>query len=123
VAAARTAGTGAATPAPANGVAGGDAKARTGSGIHKINADGAAGVKQTLFHQKFQAAILKNFISVFWLIQSQAQRGACSAALHKGNAQSRINIILLKVFGQFFDCLVGDGKFRHGTPPVKYMVD
>ena len=82
----RTAGTRtASTATTTNRIAGGNAKAGTWAGINVINTNSSTGIQETLFNQELQTAIFKNFVIIFWLIQSQPQRGACSAPLHQGN--------------------------------------
>jgi hypothetical protein len=80
--------------------------------------DRTAGRHKRFLNKEFQAAILKNFVIAFWLIQSQSQRGTCSATLHQGNTQGRINGILLQVLRKFLNCLVSNGKIIHQTPPL-----
>jgi len=45
--------------------------------------------------------MFKHRIIFFWLIQSQSQRGACSATLHQRNTYGRLDIIIGQVRFQF----------------------
>lgn len=94
----RTAGTGTASAARAYRFNRGDTESGAWSGINIIDGNPATGSEQAFFDQEFQRIVFKNFVAVFWLIQSQSQRGTCSATLHQGHTQSRIDIIRLHVF-------------------------
>jgi len=88
------AGAGAASSATADRVGGGDGKSRAVPGFNKVHFNRSAGVQQIFFNQKGEAVFCKSFVVVFWLIQSQSQGWASSAALHQGDANGGINIIL-----------------------------
>jgi hypothetical protein len=86
-AAARSGAAGAGTAsAAANRVGGSDGETGTVTGLNKIHLDGSTGRKQIFFHKKGETVFLKGFVVVFWLIQSQSQGRACSAALHESNS-------------------------------------
>ncbi|MDD3813598.1 MAG: hypothetical protein PHZ02_03045 [Desulfocapsaceae bacterium] len=118
---ARATGAGAASAtSTTNRVAGSNAKPRTWASIHIIDTNCTTSSQETFLDEELQTTVVKNFIIIFWLIQSQAQRGACSATLHQGDTQGRINIILLQVFSKLLYCLVSNCKIRHINPPVIY---
>ena len=50
--------------------------------------------------------MFKRRIISLWLIQSQSQRGACSATLHQSDAYGGIDIIIGQVRFQFDNCLL-----------------
>lgn len=62
-----------AAAATTNGVSGGDAETGTRAGFNVFKLDCPACLQQTFFNQEFQAVIIVNFISFFWLVQSQSQ--------------------------------------------------
>ena len=70
----------------------GNTETRTWAGVDEIDLDGSAGAEKTFLNQEFQRIILVYVIIFLWLIQSQSQRGPCSATLHKGYTERRINI-------------------------------
>jgi len=78
-----TAGAGTASAATTNRVGRGDGETGTVTGLNKIYLDISAGRKKIFFHKKGEAVFCKCFIIFFWLIQSQSQRRAGSAALHE----------------------------------------
>ncbi len=51
-------------------------------------------------------------VVVFWLIQSQAQGGACSAPLHQRNTYGGIDIVIVQVRFQ-----LGDGQICYLKHP------
>ena len=81
-----------------------DWKSRSHTCIDKINFDWFAGVQQIVVNQKGQSILLILCISFFWLIQSQSQRWARSAAWHKGDTKGRINLILRHVWFKILCC-------------------
>ena len=91
------AGTGAATTAATNRIGGGDGESGAITGFNKIYLDGATGTQQVLFDQKGEVVFFKSSVVLFWLIQSQSQRWACSAALHEGDANGGIDIVLREI--------------------------
>jgi len=111
-AAARTAGARWTSTTATNGVGRGDAETGAWASINIFNIDGTTGINETFFNKKCQVVLVVNFVVFFWLIQSQSQWGAWSASLHKGNAQSRFNIVLAEILFEFGDSQVSYGK-RH----------
>lgn len=92
--------TAAATPL-AQRVGGGYAESGSWAGINIFYINGTTAIQQSLFYKKLNAVVLENRVVVFWLIQSQSQRGTGSATLHQGDTQSRIDVVLLHVFLNF----------------------
>ncbi len=83
---ARTAGTRTtSTTATTNRIAGSNAKSGTWASIDIIDINCTTCSQKAFLYEELQTAVFKNFIIIFWLIQSQTQRGACSATLHQGN--------------------------------------
>ena len=60
----------------------GNGKAGLIARFDEIHLDGPDLSDELLVHHKLQRTFLKNLVIVLWLIQSQSQRGAASAALH-----------------------------------------
>jgi len=89
--------TGTATAAAAKRGGGGDGKTGPVPSLNEIDLHGAASLQQAFFHKKGQAAFLKHFIAIFWLIQSQSKGWATSAALHQSDANGRTDFVLLQV--------------------------
>jgi len=100
-----TAGTAAASPA-AKRLGRRDPKTGTGSGLDEIHFDDPALIAKIVVQQEFNPAMLKRCIISLWLIQSQSQRGACSATLHQRNTYGRLDIIIGQVRFQFDDRLL-----------------
>ena len=94
---------GSTTATAAQRIGGGDGKPGTVSGFDEIYFNGTATILEFFVHQKFQAVFLIHFITVFWLIQSQAQRWATSATLHQCDANCRTDLVLLQVGFQIVD--------------------
>jgi hypothetical protein len=90
-----------------------DGETRTHAAVDEINLDITAVFHQFVVNQESQFTFLDLHIVFFWLIQSQAQRGASSAALHQGYPQSRIDIILLQIGLQVCKSLFGNFQHTH----------
>lgn len=90
-----TARVGTATAAAADRSRRTDAEAGTVTGLNEINFDVSAGDEESFFDQKGQVVLVEDFVVGLWLVQSQSQRGTCSATLHQGDANGRVNTILL----------------------------
>ncbi len=101
------------TSASAQWIGGSYTESGSWAGIDKFNTDGATRFQEAFFYKKLHAVTLKNFIVVFWLIKSQSKRWAGTAALHKGNPESGINVALLHIFLQFCYSQISYGKIRH----------
>jgi len=101
------AGTTATSPATATKRLGrGNPEAGTGPGLDEIYLDDPALIAEVIVQQEFNPAMIKRRIIFFWLIQSQSQRGACSATLHQRNTYRRRDIIIGQVRFQFDDRLL-----------------
>lgn len=100
-AASAAAGTAAAPPAAAQGLGRGDTETGTGSGLDEVYLDDSTLIAEIIIQEELNSAMLKGCIIFFWLIQSQSQRGACSATLHQRNTYGRFDIIIGQVRFQF----------------------
>jgi hypothetical protein len=78
-------------------VGGTDRKTRAHAGIDKINLYITAASQQAVVDQEFQTIVIRGRIVFLGLIQSQAQSGPGSAALHQGDTQGRIYFVLLHI--------------------------
>jgi hypothetical protein len=99
-AASAAAGAAAASPA-AQRLGRGDAETGTGPGLDEVYLDDSTLIAEIIVQEELNSAMFKGRIVFFWLIQSQSQRGACSATLHQGNTYGRIDIIIGQVRFQF----------------------
>ncbi len=89
----------------------GNGKTGTVTRFDKIHFDGAAALQELIFHYKLESAFLKNLVIILWLIQSQTQRGAASAALHQSHPHRRLDLVLAEIFGQIIDRSIRN--FKH----------
>ncbi len=101
----------AATAATTDRNPGRDGETRTHTAIDEIHLDVTAVFHQIIVYQESQFTFLYLHIVVFWLIQSQAQRGTRSAPLHQGHSQGRTDTVLLQIGLQVCKSLFGN--FQH----------
>ena len=109
----------AATTATADGYRRRDGETGPGAGIDEINLDLLALNQKGFVYQELNAFLIKNVVVVFWLIQSQSQRGSGSAALHDGYADRRINTVLRHVVFQVLDRKISRCKHKKKPPHTK----
>lgn len=123
-AAGRTSGTAgtAATAATADGYRRGDGETGPRPGINKVNLDLLALDQKGFIYQEFNSVLIKNVVVVFWLIQSQSQRGAGSTALHNSYADRRIDAVLRHVVFQVLDRKIRCCKHKKKPPHTKCSV-
>ena len=110
----------AAAASTTNGLGGTDWESGTHAGIDKINFYCSTGVQQIVINQEGQTILFVFRIICFWLIQSQSQRGACSATAHESYAQGRINIVLLHIRLEILCCQLC--YFKHYEYSLTYYL-
>ncbi|MFA6499914.1 MAG: hypothetical protein WCV64_11360, partial [Desulfurivibrionaceae bacterium] len=76
------------------------------SGLDEVYLDDSTLIAEVIVQQEFNSAMFKRCIIFLWLIQSQSQRGACSATLHQRNTYGGFDIIIGQVRFQFDNCLL-----------------
>ena len=91
--------------------AGLDIKTRAHDGFNIIHFNGFNVFKKFLFYDEGKVSVIKYFVTISWLIQSQAQRGPGSAPLGEHHPDGRYNIPVFQKILYHFTCFLSN--FKH----------